>query len=212
MKRNRLLIKFCIGILTFARLASVIGVIVMIFIVLTSKSDDYLTLEVQRDHLKETTHEGELNPKPEYEHLIAETKLVSVTNNFEVAFENYLRLPVLAVVMIFMGFSIYLIHLLLLFVKSALHDDFFSHQNVTRIRLMGFILIGLGVFNSIFKFWLNWISRSYFDGDMIELTTVQVNFTPDVLTNTLFIGFIVLIIAQAFDYGLKLKQEQELTI
>lgn len=212
MKKNRLLIKFCIGILTFARLASVIGVIVMIFIVLTSKSDDYLTMEVHRDHLKETIHDGELIPKPEYEHLIAETKLVSVTNNFEVAFKNYLRLPVLAVVTIFMGFSIYLIHLLLEFVKSALSEDFFSYQNVTRIRLMGFILIGLGIFSSIFNIWINWISRSYFDSDLMETATVKVNFTPDVLTNTLFIGLIALIIAQAFDYGLKLKEEQELTI
>lgn len=212
MKKNKLLIKFCIGILTFARLASVIGVIVMIFIVLTSKSDDYLAMEVQRDHLKETIHDGELMPKPEYEHLIAETKLVSVTNNFEVAFKNYLRLPVLAVVTIFMGFSIYLIHLLLEFVKSALSEDFFSYQNVTRIRLMGFILIGLGIFSSIFKIWINWISRSYFDSDMMETATVKVNFTPDVFTNTLFIGLIALIVAQAFDYGLKLKEEQELTI
>uniref|UniRef100_UPI004047B12E DUF2975 domain-containing protein n=1 Tax=Roseivirga sp. TaxID=1964215 RepID=UPI004047B12E len=212
MKKNKLLIKFCIGILTFARLASVIGVIVMIFIVLTSKADDYLTLEIHRNHSKETIHEGELMPKPEYEHLIAETRLVSVTNNFEVAFQNYLRLPVLIVVTIFMGFSIYLIHLLLQFVKSALNEDFFSYENVARIRLMGFILIGLGVFSSIFKVWLNWISRSYFDSDMMEVASVKVNFTPDVLTNTLFMGLIALIVAQAFDYGLRLKEEQELTI
>jgi hypothetical protein len=212
MKRNRLLIKLCIGILTFARLASIIGVIVMIFIVLTSKADDYLTMEIHRDHLKETIHDDELMPKPEYDYLIAETKLISVTNNFEVAFKNYLRLPVLAVVTIFMGFSIYLIHLLLQFVKSALNEDFFSYENVARIRLMGFILIGLGIFSSIFKVWLNWISRSYFDSDMMETATMKVNFTPDVLTNTLFIGLIALIVAQAFDYGIKLKEEQELTI
>jgi len=198
--------------LTFARLASVIGVIVMIFIVLTSKSDDYLTMEVHRDHLNETIQGGELLPKPEYEHLIAETKLVSVTNNFEVAFENYLRLPVLVIVTVFMGFSIYVIHLLLQFVKSALSEDFFSYQNVTRIRLMGLILIGLGMFSSIFDIWINWISRSFFEADMMETATVKVNFTPDVLTNTLFIGLIALIVAQAFDYGLKLKEEQELTI
>ena len=212
MKKNKLLIKYCIGMLTFARLASVIGVIVMIFIVLTSKADDYLTIQIHRDHLKETMHDDELMPKPEYEYLIAETKLLSVTNNFEVAFENYLRLPVLIVVTIFMGFSIYLIHLLLQFVKSALNEEFFSYENVVRIRLMGFILIGLGVFSSIFKVWLNWISRSYFDSDMMEVATVKVNFTPDVLTNTIFIGLIALIVAQAFDYGLRLKEEQDLTI
>jgi hypothetical protein len=77
---------------------------------------------------------------------------------------------------------------------------------------MGFILIGLGMFSSIFKIWINWISRSYFDSDMMETATVKVNFTPDVFSNTLFIGLIALIVAQAFDYGLKLKEEQELTI
>ncbi|MFT6829043.1 MAG: hypothetical protein ACJAZV_002339, partial [Roseivirga sp.] len=153
-----------------------------------------------------------LNAKPEYEHLIAETKLVSVTNNFEVAFANKFRIPVLIVVSVVMGFSIYLIHLLLLFVKSAMNEEFFSYENVARIRLMGFILIGLGVFSSIFNGWLNWISSSYFDTDMMEVATVKVTLTPDVLTNTLFIGLIALIVAQAFDYGLRLKEEQNLTI
>jgi hypothetical protein len=188
MKKNRLLIKFCIGVLTFARFASVAGSIATIFMVLTNKADKFLTIDIQRDHLKEIMHDDELMPKPEYEYLIAETKLVSVTNNFEVAFENYLRLPVLIVVTIFMGFSIYLIHLLLQFVKSALNEEFFSHENVDRIRMMGFILIGLGVFSSIFKVFLNWISRSYFDADMMETATIKVNLTPDVLTNTFLLG------------------------
>jgi hypothetical protein len=212
MKKNRLLIKFCIGILTFARIASIIGMFAMVFIVLTSKSDKYLSIEIHRDHLKETMHDDVLNAKPEYEHLIAETKLVSVTNNFEVAFANKFRIPVLIVVSAVMGFSIYLIHLLLLFVKSAMNEEFFSYENVARIRLMGFILIGLGVFSSIFNGWLNWISSSYFDTDMMEVATVKVTLTPDVLTNTLFIGLIALIVAQAFDYGLRLKEEQNLTI
>jgi hypothetical protein len=212
MKRNVLLIKGCIGFLTFARFAAIIGTIGTIFIVLIGNVNELLTIDVHRDHSKEMVNKDLLKVKPEYESLILKTELVSVTNNFQVVFEKEMMFPFLIVLVIIMGFSIYLIHLLLQFVKSALNEEFFSHSNVDRIRLMGFILIGLGILNSIAKIWLNWVSRSYFDTDIMEVATVRVNFTPDLLTSTVFIGVIALIVAQAFDHGLKLKEEQELTI
>lgn len=104
------------------------------------------------------------------------------------------------------------IQLLLQILKSAERKEFFSRKNVTRIRLIGFGLAGWAIIDYIFTWYRTYIADKYLESIYLETTRISIPFVPDLFGNTFVIGLIVLIMAQAFDHGLKLEKEQELTI
>lgn len=104
------------------------------------------------------------------------------------------------------------LHVLLLIVKSTERKEFFSEGNVFRIRLIGFGLIVWAVLEHLFHWYTKFLANKYLDSDYLESLRVSVPIVPDIFGNTFVIGLIVLIVAQAFDHGLKLEKEQELTI
>lgn len=104
------------------------------------------------------------------------------------------------------------LHVLLLIVKSAERKQFFSERNVFRVRLIGFGLMGWAVIEWMFDWYTTYLANKYLRSDYLESTRISVPIVPDIFGNTFVIGLIVLIVAQAFDYGLKLEKEQELTI
>ena len=77
---------------------------------------------------------------------------------------------------------------------------------------MGFILVGLGGVHLLMNLWISYIASRYFELDKLSSKTTEVSFSPDIFNNTIFVGLIVLVVAQAFDHGLKLKEDKELTI
>lgn len=212
MKNNNLLIKTCIVFLTFARLTAVIGTVLMLFFGIFQNTDKYFTVQMSRESFDSVEQGSALEVKAQYEDYIREAKLESTTKNYIISFNKGVRFLILVVLTIVMSFSVYFIHLLLQFVKSALGANFFSLENVTRVRLMGFVLVGLGGVHLLTKLWINYIASKYFELDTLAYKTAKVNFSPDVFSNTIFIGLIVLIVAQAFDHGLKLREDKELTI
>ncbi|MCE7996734.1 MAG: DUF2975 domain-containing protein [Roseivirga sp.] len=104
------------------------------------------------------------------------------------------------------------LQLLLQIVKSAERKEFFSSKNVRRIRLIGFGLAGWAIVDYVFTWYRTYIADKYLDSVYLENTRISIPFVPDLFGNTFVIGLIVLIMAQAFDHGLKLEKEQELTI
>ncbi|WP_323756763.1 DUF2975 domain-containing protein [Roseivirga sp.] len=214
MKNNNLLIKICIVFLTFARLATVIGMAIVLYFGIFENTEKYFTVQMSRENF-DKVEEGstlELEVKAEYQDSIKGAKLKSTTQNYVISFNKGYRILILVALAIVMGFSVYFIHLLLQFVKSALGENFFSLENVTRVRMMGFILVGLGAVHLLMNLWISYIAGSYFELDKLGAKTIKVSFSPDIFSSTVFVGLIVLVVAQAFDHGLKLKEDKELTI
>ncbi|KYG78985.1 DUF2975 domain-containing protein [Roseivirga echinicomitans] len=212
MKNNNLLIKICVVFLTFARLATVIGMAIVLYFGIFENTEKYFTVEMSRENFDKVEEGSTLEVKAEYQDSIKEAKLESSTKNYIISFNKSPRTLIFVVLIVVMVFSIYFIHLLLQFVKSALGEDFFCLENVTRVRMMGFILVGLGAVHLMMNLWISYIAGSYFELDTLGAKTIKVSFSPDIFSSTIFVGLIVLVVAQAFDHGLKLKEDKELTI
>ncbi len=183
----------------------------MLFLVIFTNNDEYFTINIDREFSSEVVETESVAMNPAYDGAIEEVMLSSTAKNYKIIFAKGFRVLFTVVFVAYAGFSVYFIHLLLQFVKSALSKAFFSFKNVLRIRWMAFILIGLGISSLIMRLITQYIAYNYFEKDLTS-TGFTVSFNPDIFTNGIFIGLIVLIVAQAFDHGLKLKEEQDLTI
>lgn len=197
--------------LIIARFIFLAGTIAMLVVVVFTDNDEYFSIQVDREFTSDITEAGQNFSTSNYQGSVLEARLDSTTKRFKLIFTKGVRYCFIAVVVVMAAFSVYFIHLLLQFVKSAMTKSFFNFQNVVRIRSMGFILIGLGSVSFIMRMITHYFAQSYFEKET-ALTGVTVSFDPDVFTNGVFIGLIVLIVAQAFDHGLRLKEEQDLTI
>lgn len=110
-------------------------------------------------------------------------------------------------------FASYFFLALLLFklVVSAQKGLFFQKENVLRLRIIGCLLLVWEIMNFAQKKYGDFIFDKYLESDMLYRSGFIFRL-PDVLNNPAFAGVLVLILAQAFEHGLKLKEEQELTI
>ena len=55
---------------------------------------------------------------------------------------------------------------------------------------------------------MKYIFNQYFISTELSTTKVNLNLVPDVLENNLIIGLMILMLAQAFSYRLRLQQDQ----
>ena len=95
------------------------------------------------------------------------------------------------------------------FVYEIRKANFFTSNNVKALNRVGVSLILLEVIE-----WFNQLIGSYYFRKIVlgeQSARFSVNFLPD-LGSYVVIGFLVLLIATAFKEGLKLKEDQELTI
>lgn len=104
------------------------------------------------------------------------------------------------------------IQLLLQIVKSAERKEFFGRKNVRRIRFIGFGLAGWAIIDYVFTWYRTYIADKYLESIYLETIRISIPFGHDLFGIMFVIGLIVLIMAQAFDHGLKPEKEQELTI
>lgn len=106
----------------------------------------------------------------------------------------------------------YVLILLSRLVRSAKKNDLFSTKNVVRLRIIGLLVIANQLVSWLGDQLVKWFYKNYLVST--DLTYVKSFWfgLPDVLSSSLFLGLLVIIIAEAFAYGLKLKQENELTI
>jgi hypothetical protein len=114
-----------------------------------------------------------------------------------------------AMMVIYMGIMIYLSIQLFQFVREAGKENFFTGRNKRRLRLIGWFILGIGLFNFLFSFSAPAIL------EMISgckgLIQKSENDFPG-FPGWIIAGLLLLIIAEAFGKGLQLQQEQDYTI
>ena len=210
MNWNLVLIKACIGLLQLARVVGALGFFLILGLTLLTNWDENLTFQVHNDSPIEKV--DYIKIKSEYTDVLNSPMLVSTSYKFNIGFVKSYRVIFVLSFMAVMAAYIYFLTALLRIIQSALVNDFFSRVNVVRMRSIGLMLISFGLIQIIYQWVSNSIFELFFEFDIPNSSGVRVDLFPNILGNTIFVGLIVLVIAQAFDYGLKLKEEQELTI
>lgn len=96
------------------------------------------------------------------------------------------------------------------FLESLKTGNPFIKKNAGKIRIIGLYIIGVEIlrFLSVFGFILYLKNKISITGSWIYWDSFKSHFDP----GTLFLGFVILVIAEIFRLGAKLKEEQELTI
>lgn len=156
--------------------------------------------------------EDMISVKPEYHDRVESIESYGGSRRLNITMDNGVFTGTGLYLIIKTIFVIAFLHVLLQIVKSAESKEFFNVKNVFRIRLIGFGLISWSIFEQIFTWYTSHLANKYLVSDYLEATRVSIPIVPDIFGNTFVIGLIVLIVAQAFDHGLKLEKEQELTI
>ncbi len=208
MNWNKILIIGVIWLIQITRIMVVIAVFVLGYLIFTDNSTPLITLPLETGNIVESkpiTIPSELMDQFE------EVNVISRGYKLAIGVKGKLIWPYLAFLLISMGLYLYFATILLRFVSSSRKGDFFNVKNVARLRLIGLMLIGF----DIFMWLLGNAGRKYFDrwfSDDSLHTGLSVQFVPYPFNNLIFLGLLVLVLAQAFDHGLKLRKEQELTI
>ncbi|MFC1493352.1 DUF2975 domain-containing protein [candidate division KSB1 bacterium] len=83
----------------------------------------------------------------------------------------------------------------------------FEQENVKRLRIIGFAMIGAEIINWL----LFWIMNLIYSDDFY-LYPGEISFGLDKNITVIFIGLVILVIAEIFRVGLDMRKEQELTI
>lgn len=210
MNWNKILIKVCIGLLQVARLVGVLGFVLIVGLTLLGNWDENLTFEVHNESPQ--AQMDYLKVKSEYTDVLKTPNLISSSYKFNIGFDKSYRVIFLLMFSVAMAAYLYFLTALLRIIRSVLSNEFFSQANVVRLRSIGFILIGFGIIRIVYKWVSSNLFYKYFESEIPNSTGLRVDLFPSIFGNTIFVGLIVLVIALAFDYGLKLKEEQELTI
>ena len=90
---------------------------------------------------------------------------------------------------------------------SLTDDNPFITENAQRLRQIALLIILIAPLSFMRDLFLNWYLRQNF---VIDGSAIQTHLTLDF--KTVFIGLILLIIAEIFRIGTRLKEEQELTV
>jgi len=120
-------------------------------------------------------------------------------------------LVVFNMVLMIFGYAIfiYVINLLRKILKNLSDGKQFNNQNGIYIRNIGLIVI----VGSIVQLVLNVFSTFYLSSNTtFENLNIISNIDISPSLNTLFLGFVILVISQIFKLGTELKSEQDLTI
>lgn len=121
---------------------------------------------------------------------------------------NYLMLTVMLVAISMVYF---ISDLLIKLLKSIENRDFFNFDNVKRIRIIGLIMISYSILKWVYSKVINYVLFDLFNiRGVVDVSNSVWNF--DFFNSTLFLGLMILLVANAFEHGLKIKQEQDLTI
>ncbi|WP_176723296.1 DUF2975 domain-containing protein [Roseivirga misakiensis] len=104
------------------------------------------------------------------------------------------------------------ISLLVKLLRSIEEREFFSLANVKRLRYMGLTFMIVQVAVWVYRWlYISFIDKNLVIEGMYKISSgFSLNF--DFIYSYFFLGLMILLIANAFEHGLKLKEEQELTI
>jgi hypothetical protein len=148
---------------------------------------------------------------PEYQNVISDIEIGKSDLSVSFKKSDASKLLVLIPIMISLLFSLGIIQILYKLVDSAREQDFFNSKNVMRLRMIGFCCIAYSIYNKMSTYVSEFYFRKYFKLENIDSFPSSFSLGFGIF-NFILLGVMILIIAQAFDYGLKLKEEQDLTI
>jgi len=103
--------------------------------------------------------------------------------------------------------SLSITYLLRKIFDSLTDNNPFVTENAQRLRQIALLIILIAPITFMRDLFLNWYLRQNF---VVDGTAIQTHLTLDF--KTVFIGLILLIIAEIFRLGTRLKEEQELTV
>lgn len=106
-----------------------------------------------------------------------------------------------------MGCSFAIFFTFIKFIIAINRLDVFSWQNVSKLRFMGKAMLLVFLTNCVFEY-LNYIETS----SVIQMAKYELSKSEVVDYYSLFTGLGLLLIGEVFAIGLRLKEEQELTI
>ncbi len=106
----------------------------------------------------------------------------------------------------------YLLGLIVGLLKSIEEREFFSANNVRRLRIIGFMTISYSILSWTYGHLLKYFVTRYFAIEGVFHISSKFVLSFSFFNTYFFLGLMILLIANAFEHGLKLKEEQELTI
>lgn len=109
--------------------------------------------------------------------------------------------------LVHLGICIWAIILFIRLVISINKSDIFNWKNVRRLRLLGLALI-VSFCTALLPAYLTLESV----GEVFSVRGYELNLSDMINTTTLVLGLSTLIVAEVFAIGLKMKEEQDLTI
>lgn len=98
--------------------------------------------------------------------------------------------------------------LIIKFLRNCDKGNFFIPSNAKYIRVISYLVIGY----SLFRYAIQWVIFNSLNNNLNELVSIKVNSVLDFNLTYLLAALLMVIIAQAFKEGVKLKEEQNLTI
>ncbi|MFD3000358.1 DUF2975 domain-containing protein [Pontibacter toksunensis] len=103
--------------------------------------------------------------------------------------------------------SLTITYLLRRLFRSLTQNDPFIVENAQRLRLIAFLIMLIPLTSFVHDFIVNWFLKQNF---LIDGSGIRAHLNIDL--KTLFVGLVVLVIAEIFRVGARLKEEQELTV
>lgn len=207
MSWNKILITAAQYILEVSRFLAILVFPVLVYILLFQGGNDIPlrvdgSFGIQMDDVFEV--------KPEVAEMIEVADLRATSFNANLGFDKQFKAVFIATLLVALLGYIALLHLLLKLVLSAKNRTFFESKNVLRIRIIGFGFIAYALYKYLFERYSDNVFQKYFAP--LSFNDDPGFSMPNLFQGSLFLGIMLLIMAQAFDYGLKLQKEQELTI
>jgi hypothetical protein len=91
--------------------------------------------------------------------------------------------------------------------KSIKSGTPFTRVNAARIRAMGWLVMAAGPFWGILEFVYArmWLSKIQIEGALVEVD-------PDLRVFYIFAGLVIVVIGHVFQYGVSLREDNELTV
>lgn len=213
MRWNRLITTGCIFLLEMSKIFVAVISGFMVIIILIGRVESPVVVSLGEDYRLETMNNLETSISGFYKgNEFKEISVTPLTYSFTLPQEE---MPFYLAMLpsIFVGLAVFLfIHLLVKLLKSIEERDFFSNANVKRLRYMSLILMVGEVASWMYRRLLSIFINNSFEIEGMFKVGRGFSFSLDSIFSYFFLGLMILLIANAFEHGLKLKEEQELTI
>ena len=212
MRWNRLITSVCIFILGISKLLTVFMVVMVLITALTNYVEAPVVLEMGDKIYLDVVDNVDLSTSVTYRgQTYSEVPVTPMTYFISIDEQLPFYLSIIPGILAGVGVFFFL-HLLIKLLKSIEEREFFSKLNVKRLRIIGLLLIVGDLSLRLYRY-----MTYYFIINNVEIAGMYhsgryFGFGMEFFASALFLGLMILLVANAFEHGLKLKEEQELTI